>query len=249
MQPPQQSFDLNELVRTYDIDHAYEQYKRLEFLEKLAQYIRLQQATVLELGPASGHLTLLLSQRAARVVAVEGSAAFLETARKRLGDAGNVHFELSYFETFHTEENFDCIILQHVLEHIAEPRPVLRKLRGFLKAEGVLAVTVPNAHALSRQLAVHMGLLPSVFTLSDNDRNHGHYRVYDWPSLETEITESGYSIIGRHGLYLKLLSDRQQEQMLQAAIMGEPQIRGLWKLADDYPQISGGIMVVAKAKC
>ncbi|MCS6917549.1 MAG: class I SAM-dependent methyltransferase [Chitinophagales bacterium] len=246
MHPPPEQFNLDALVHTYDIDHDYEQFKRLEFLHKLQSYIPLEKAAVLELGPASGQLTRLLSQRARRVVAVEGSSAFLEQARRCVGDCAHVQFELSYFEDFHTTERFDCIVLQHVLEHIREPEPVLRRLASFLLPDGLLAVSVPNAYALSRQLAVAMGLLPSVFALSENDRNHGHYRIYDWSALEHQLAAAGYVIIGRHGLYLKLLSDRQQEQMLQAKIMGEQQIKGLWTLADQYRDIAGGIMVIAK---
>ncbi|MCS6991423.1 MAG: class I SAM-dependent methyltransferase [Chitinophagales bacterium] len=244
----QKTYDLDELVQTYDIENPYEQYKRLEFLEKLQRHVSLPQATVLELGPASGLLTLLLSQHVKRLVAVEGSSVFLEMARQRVGHLPHVQLVLSYFENFSTEETFDCIIMHHVLEHLKDPLPVLTRYVRFLCSDGVIALTVPNAHALSRQLAVQMGLLTSVYELSENDRNHGHYRVYDWKSMEQTVQEAGYEIIARHGLSLKLLSDRQMNQMLEAGIMGQAQIMGLWSIADQYRDIAGAIMILAKPK-
>lgn len=240
------SYNLDSLVQTYDIDNMYEHYKRLEFLNKLKNYTSLSDANVLELGSASGQMTLILSEQARQIVAVDGSSEFIKIAKERTRDSSNIRFCESYFESLALNETFDCLILHHILEHIEKPVTVLQNLASFMHKDSIIAITVPNAHALSRQLAVKMGLLSSVYQLTENDRHHGHFRVYDWKTLEDQISAVGFSIIGRHGLSFKLFSDKQNLAMLASHIIGEEQITGLWKLGEDYLDIAGAIMIVAK---
>lgn len=241
-------YNLNLLVSTYNIDNIYEQYKRIEFLNKMNNYIDLADATVLEFGSATGQMTELLSRRAKKVIAVDGSKEFIRIAKDRVQNAKNVNFIESYFESFVLNKKFECLILHHILEHLKTPSLFLSKLSSFLKKDGIIAISVPNANALSRQLAVKMGLLNSIYDLTDNDKQHGHYWVYDWKTLEEQITESGFSIIGKHGLSFKLFSDKQNIEMLNSKIIAEEQIKGLWQLADELPDFAGAIMIVAKKK-
>jgi 2-polyprenyl-3-methyl-5-hydroxy-6-metoxy-1,4-benzoquinol methylase len=239
-------YDLNALVNSYNIDNIYEQYKRLEFLEKLGRYINLKNSKIIEFGSATGQMTEMLSKIAKTVVAVDGSRDFIEIARKRVSNAENVIFYESYFENFKLDEKFDCLIMHHILEHIEDPVSLLPNIKKFLNHDGILVISVPNAHALSRQLAVKMGLLSSVYELTDNDKHHGHYRVYDWKILEDQIIDSGFFIIGKHGLSFKLFSDKQNIDMLDAKIIAEEQIKGLWQMGDQLPDFAGAIMIIAK---
>lgn len=242
------TYDLNDLVSTYNIDNIYEQYKRFEFLDKLSSYVNLNNSEVIEFGSATGQMTEILSKIAKEVVAVDGSSDFIEIAQERVRNAENVKFYKSYFENLKLKETFDCIIMHHILEHVENPISLLSNIKTFLNRDSVVAISVPNAHALSRQLAVKMGLLSSVYELTDNDKHHGHYRVYDWKTLEEQVLESGLGIVGKHGLSFKLFSDKQNIEMLDANIIAEEQIKGLWKLGDEFSDLAGAIMIVAKIK-
>lgn len=245
MSSTDESYSLNDLVDTYNIDNEYEQFKRREFLDKLGSYIDLSVSNVLELGAASGQMTDMLSKLAKHVTAVDGSSEFLKIAKQRVSSAENVIFVESYFESLAFDEKFDCLVMHHILEHVEQPVSLLKRLKDLLSDNGVFVISVPNAHALSRQLAVEMGLLDDVYHLTENDRNHGHYRVYDWKRLEKELVDSGFRIIGRHGLSFKLFADFQNIEMIKHNIIGEEQLRGLWKIADRYPETAGAIMIVA----
>ena len=236
---------LDGLVDTYSIDTVTEQYKRLEFISKASHYVNLKSASVMELGSASGNLTALLASQCRRVVAVDGSARFLEIARSRVGKFP-VEFVHAMFENLRHSDTFDLLVMHHILEHVDAPVPLLAALREFLRFGGVFAITVPNAHALSRQLAMKMGLLQSLYDLTENDNRHGHQRVYDWPTLEQDVMKAGYEIVGRHGLALKLFADFQNEQIVKAGIIGDAQLRGLWSMADQYRDVAGAIMVILR---
>jgi 2-polyprenyl-3-methyl-5-hydroxy-6-metoxy-1,4-benzoquinol methylase len=237
---------LDSLVDTYSIDTVTEQYKRLEFIAKLSSHLELASTSVLELGSASGGLTALLADRCRRVVAVDGSVRFLEIARSRVGNRP-VEFVHAMFEDLRHADRFDLLVMHHILEHVDSPVPLLARLREFLLLDGLFAITVPNAYALSRQLAVKMGLLHSIYDLTENDSRHGHQRVYDWETLERNVSDAGYEIIGRHGLALKLFADYQNEKMVDAGIIGDPQLRGLWPMADQFREVAGAIMVILRS--
>jgi hypothetical protein len=70
--------------------------------------------------------------------------------------------------------------------------------------------------------------------------------VYDWETLEEQLTQSGFSVIGKHGLAFKLFSDRQNEEMFNANIIGEAQIKGLWELGDELPEVAGALMIIVQ---
>lgn len=234
---------LDSLVDTYAIDTVSEQYKRLEFIEKLSMHRSLKSASVLELGCASGRLTELLARTCANVTAVDGSSRFLDIAKKQVGSLP-VTFVESLFEEYQPRERADVVVMHHILEHVDDAVLILRRIREFLQADGLLAISVPNAMALSRQLAVSMGLLGSVYDLTANDHHHGHQRVYDWGTLEADALAAGYRIKARHGLALKLFADFQNERIIETGVLGEAQFHGLWKLADRHPDISGALMMV-----
>jgi len=59
--------------------------------------------------------------------------------------------EGTYEKLSEYEEEFDCIICSHVLEHVHDPRNMLLKLKGAIKKGGVLIISLPNALSALRQ--------------------------------------------------------------------------------------------------
>ena len=86
--------------------------------------------SLLELGPAEGVMTELLATTGKRLTIVEGSKLFCEDLRRRFPQTKVVH---ALFEDYQPEEQFDNIILGHVLEHVQDPVDILRRARHWLK--------------------------------------------------------------------------------------------------------------------
>ena len=72
MNKPKSKYDLNALVGTYNIDNLYEQYKRIEFLKKLENYLSFRESSVVEFGSATGQTTELLAGNFKKILAVDG---------------------------------------------------------------------------------------------------------------------------------------------------------------------------------
>lgn len=202
-------------------------------------------ARALQLGYAEGVDTVMLCSLVARLDVVEGCRAFYESGRA--AGRANVTFHFGLFEEFVAaapEAAYDCIFAVYVLEHVEDPPLLLQRLRRLLAGEGKLFVVVPNARALSRQLARHMGLLADLTDLTEHDRNHGHRRVYDRAALNRDIEAGGWQIMAQGGVMLKILADFQLDKLMELGILQQPQIDGLYRLGLEYPDFCGSLFAV-----
>ena len=199
----------------------------------------------LEFGCCDGFMTGLIAGHVDQLTVVDGSQTFIEMAKKRV--PANVEFVHSLFEDFSPDHKFDYIFATYVLEHVSDAIFFLKMADQLLAEGGLLFLVVPNARALSRQLARHMGLIDDLFALTPNDINHGHRRVYDRVLLNRDIEAAGLRQIGQGGLLLKPLADFQMDKMIETGILGEKQQEGLYKMGLEYPDLAGSLFSVCKA--
>jgi 2-polyprenyl-3-methyl-5-hydroxy-6-metoxy-1,4-benzoquinol methylase len=192
---------------------------------------------ILELGPAEGVMTELLSRTGKDLTVVEGSSVFCESLRLRFPAIKVVH---SLFEEFETDIKYDVIVLGHVLEHVIDPEVILRRALSWLRPEGRIFAAVPNARSLHRQAAVIMDLLPQEDALNDKDRHHGHRIVFNPESFRAAFTRAGLVIDVFGGYWLKPLSNGQIENTWTPAM-----VDAFMQLGERYPDIAGEIYVVA----
>ena len=195
--------------------------------------------SLLEMGPAEGVMTELLATTGKRMTLVEGSGLFCEDLRRRFPKATVIH---TLFEEYQPKEQFDNIILGHVLEHVQDPPDILRRAKQWLRPKtGRLFAAVPNSRSLHRQAAVIMGLLSQEDALNEMDVHHGHRRVFSPESYRNAFYQAGLQIEIFGGYWLKPVSNKQIEatwtpQMLEAFM----------QLGERYPDIAGEIYVVAR---
>ena len=195
--------------------------------------------SLLEMGPAEGVMTELLATTGKRMTLVEGSGLFCEDLRSRFPKANVIH---TLFEEYQPKEQFDNIILGHVLEHVQDPPDILRRAKQWLRPKtGRLFAAVPNSRSLHRQAAVIMGLLSQEDALNEMDVHHGHRRVFSPESYRNAFYQAGLQVEIFGGYWLKPVSNKQIEatwtpQMLEAFM----------QLGERYPDIAGEIYVVAR---
>ncbi len=198
----------------------------------------------LEFGCCDGFMSSLIAEHVAQLTVVDGSQTFIDMAKRRVPT--NVQFVHSLFEEYSPSQKFDYIFATYVLEHVNDAIGFLKKAGELLVENGLLFLVVPNARALSRQLARHMGLLDDLFALTPNDTNHGHRRVYDRILLNRDIEAANLVQVSQGGLLLKLLADFQMDKMIEAEIIGDPQVEGLYKMGLEYPDFAGSLFSVCR---
>jgi len=200
----------------------------------------------LELGCSDGYMTELLSKHLKSMDVADGSRKFLDMVESRnLPNVKTIH---ALFEELGTEKKYDCIFATYVLEHLLDVQAVLSVVKKLLKPNGMLFIVVPNARSLSRQLACQMGLLEGLKSLTPNDLNHGHKRVFDRTDLNRELDKTGLQQISQGGLLLKPLADFQMSKLMDLEILKEEQLEGLCRLGNEYPDLCSALFSVCKIK-
>lgn len=206
----------------------------------------MNKGRALELGCEIGYMSELISPLVDHLDIVDGSEEFIKQTKMR--NIPNANYFCSLFEEFKPKNKYDSVFASHILEHLFDVPAVLEMVIKALKPHGCFIVAVPNARALSRQLARHMGLIDSLYELTPNDLRGGHRRVYDRVSLNRELESAGFEIIAQGGILFKFLADFQMDKLIDSGILGEAQCEGLYKLGHEYPDMCADIYAIARPK-
>lgn len=215
------------------------------FIRTFEPYIK-KEGIGLELGSEIGYMSEKLAVLVDHLDVVDGSEDFLAQVKSR--NIPNAGYYCSLFEEFKPEKKYDYVFASHILEHLIDVGQVLTVAKQALKPDGYLFVNVPNARALSRQLARHMGLIKDLYELTPNDLRGGHRRVYDRTTLNRDIEAAGFNIIAQGGILFKPFADFQMDQLIDTGLLGEPQSEGLYRLGHEYPDMCADIYAIAQIK-
>ncbi|MCI0391803.1 MAG: class I SAM-dependent methyltransferase [Acidobacteria bacterium] len=198
----------------------------------------LKGPAVLEMGCGRGETTRMLAEIFPHLHVVDASRRCIELASVKVPETAR--FFQGFFEEFEPPCRYDSILLLEVLEHLEDPVLVLKRAASWLNPGGTLHIMVPHARSLHRRLGVAMGLLPAVDALNDRDRQVGHRRVYTLESLLAEVNDAGLQVARHQGIFLKILSNAQMENL-------DPKlIEALFVVGHELPDFCSTIYVSAE---
>ena len=233
---------LDRLYSAYtDKDDRHLAHMRRFAFEACRPYLAGRRA--LELGCSDAELSAQWAQQVETLDIVDGAQPSVDQARAL--PHRNIRVFHSLFERFEPPGRYDLIIAVYVLEHVIDARALLARCRRWLTQDGLVFLVVPNALALSRQLAKAMGLISDLYALTDNDHRCGHRRVYDLPRLQADITAAEYHLHRTGGLMVKPLADFQLNQLYDSGFLTDAHADGLHALAGRYPELAGSVFAVA----
>jgi 2-polyprenyl-3-methyl-5-hydroxy-6-metoxy-1,4-benzoquinol methylase len=142
-------------------------------------------ARLFEVGCGGGQLLLRARARGYLVEGIDLDPRAVAFAGEQLGlPVRNIPLE-----ALAPEERYDVIVLFGVLEHVAEPRGMLVRLRDHLAPGGALVIGVPNAASLNRRVS----------RLSRHDWDMflepGHLYHYDIRTLGALAVAAGLALV------------------------------------------------------
>ncbi len=127
---------------------------RLQYFEQVAP--GWQGLEVLDLGCGGGYMTEALSERGARLVGVDPSAASLEAARRHAVQAGlAIDYRQGIGEAIPAaDRSMDRLVCVDVLEHVQDLGQVLKEIRRVLRPGGLFLFDTVNRSLFSSFLTV-----------------------------------------------------------------------------------------------
>jgi len=131
-------------------DHSQEQIREL-WKERLRDVRRWKQApnvSLLDVGAGYGDFLHYASELGWKTSGFEFSPAVAQVSQQKYGIPLAVG---DLFEMPFPDHSFDVVTMWHVLEHLTDPKAVLRRLFELLRPDGVLVIEVPNLNCLVRK--------------------------------------------------------------------------------------------------
>lgn len=162
-----------------------------------------------------------------KLVIVEPSITFYKSAIDELKSKDELNSKIilinDYIENikeFDFEKyNFDFVIISSLLHEIEDTSLLLEKLQSFISSNTIVHVNVPNAHSFHRVLAYEMGIINSIFDMSETNLHLQQQRLFDLESLSDLITNNGFEIIESGSYFLKPFTHEQMAELLNNNII------------------------------
>jgi methionine biosynthesis protein MetW len=167
-------------------DLSYFEFDRPEVVALVPETAR----RVLDIGCGAGRLGEAIKKRqAAEVVGIECVEEAAQAARARLDQ---VHVgDVETMEPPFAPESFDAVVCADVLEHLAEPERLLRRVHDWLRPGGRLVASMPNVrhHTVVRSLLEGNWTYEAAGLL---DRTH--LRFFTRRDIEDLVRRAGFAV-------------------------------------------------------
>jgi 2-polyprenyl-3-methyl-5-hydroxy-6-metoxy-1,4-benzoquinol methylase len=156
---------------------------------------------VLEIGAAGGYLLVELKKRkiASEVVGVD--LMHLPNTKQNNPDIDKFIFgNIENMDLNLPENYFDVIICGDVLEHLIDPWSVLSKIHKFLKAGGVIILSIPNFREFFTlyTIVVKADFAYSEYGILDKT----HLRFFCKKNILALLTGTSYKPLSLHSTYI-----------------------------------------------
>jgi len=147
-------------------EHVQLESRRKLTVTMASRYVHLEDAHVLDTGCETGRNSVLLAEKGAKVTGLDVEPRTLKVAASRCKEHSvSCDFKQgSVVKTPFSDEQFDLVIFQNVLEHLpgSEQLMALREMMRVLKKDGVLFIQTPNKWS---PYDIHTSRLPFVHWL------------------------------------------------------------------------------------
>lgn len=134
---------------------------------------------ILDIGCAQGTLAMLLAEAGHRVVAVDLRQGFIDYAMSRY-ESGDIRFVCCNLFDFVSEEKFDLVFVNQVIEHMLSPLQLVQRACSWLRPGGRLVITTPNGLYVKNSLPTFSQLGPheNYHHLENSADGDGHFFAY-----------------------------------------------------------------------
>jgi SAM-dependent methyltransferase len=232
----------NSRLYNYKFDGIF----RALMLQDFKNYINISTTAMsLEIGSFDGSMTSQILEYVDFLHIIEPSRDMISTVEARF--EGRIKTFHGTLEEVDLKLKFDNIFLIHTLEHLNNPIDALIKIKELLTPSGRLFIAVPNGNAISRQIGVHMGLIPYNTVVLENESLQGHVRTYTLDTFRHDLLKSELQVDLISGVFFKSLANFQLDKALELGVIDLAYVSAANSLAKIYPDFSASLIAVCRA--
>ncbi len=144
---------------------------------------------ILDVGCASGYISLLLMKLGHDVTGIELNAQMAADARSRGVEVLEHNLELPLPIR---DESVDLVHACEIIEHLFDTESFLQELHRILVPQGVLIMSTPNLNSLENRIRVLLGLPLPMWGAFPADRHGSHVRVFNKTKAIQLLERTGF---------------------------------------------------------
>ncbi|PIU67066.1 MAG: hypothetical protein COS84_05130 [Armatimonadetes bacterium CG07_land_8_20_14_0_80_40_9] len=158
----------------------FDQAKFEKGVEKINKFTK--KGRILDIGCSVGHFLEIARDDGWETVGMELNKRAVEHARS----LGLKVWEEKLTPNLFPKEHFEAITLWEVLEHVSEPRELLKEIHLILKDKGILLVLVPNIDSIALRI---------MHEKSATFGGSSHVNFFNYKTLSRLLKEEGFETV------------------------------------------------------
>jgi len=120
------------------------------FYRKILKQVPGNKLKALDIGGGTGTLLDSLIKADKRITHTQ--VVDIDIKAKKIAESKGHHYYNGTIENFSTNETYDVILVLNLIEHVADPRVVIKKAASLLSSNGVIIIKTPNFKSLDASL-------------------------------------------------------------------------------------------------
>ena len=167
---------------------------KLFLLNKHKSYSIYKNRSILDIGPGLGYFLSIAKKNNWSVSGVEPSALSCKLAYRK--------FKIKFFNNFYDKKNyesfgkFDCVHLNDVLEHLANPMDYIKMFRENLKKNGLIFITSPNDFNFFQNIYTEKKKSKMWFIQPPE-----HLNYFNNKNIEKVLIKNGFKILEKYSSF------------------------------------------------
>ncbi|MDX6692480.1 MAG: hypothetical protein QOF02_83 [Blastocatellia bacterium] len=171
-----------------------ERFYENEGLPELIALVDDKHRRILDVGCGNGANMSLLAAKGHRTTGV--TLSFSEAGECRRRELECLVCDLNEELPF-VDKSFDALLFSHVLEHVAFPEILLRKVLNLVADDGAIYVALPNV----MQFRQRYEFLRGRFQYAENGlMDRTHLRFFDFKTARQLLTAAGLKVVVHYGV-------------------------------------------------
>lgn len=165
---------------------------------KLRPNWRKKEIKLLEVGVGEGFLLSYAEQKGLNVEGIDFNDYAVKKFNPHVANKVRIGNPLDILDDFRSQsKKFDVCILRNVLEHVIDPRELLKTLKDLLSNNGILIITIPNDFSDLQLRAYELGYVKEKFWVTHPD--HLHY--FNTENIENFVNEMHFKMLDRYSTF------------------------------------------------
>jgi 2-polyprenyl-3-methyl-5-hydroxy-6-metoxy-1,4-benzoquinol methylase len=155
-------------------------------------------SSVLDVGCGAGDLAKRLKEKGHEISGIDLSSDALSHAREHLKENFAFDIEGNDWPANLMSRRYDVIVVSEVIEHLFDPRELIKKLKPLLKKNGYFIITTPNVLFWKNRFAILFGK----FEYQEiGIMDYGHIRFFTFQTVQRFFKELKMNIEQENHVY------------------------------------------------